>query len=143
MLESDIDAMEEDVVAACRPAAQAGAELLYHGVLRNLIGRHVTGKLAEAVYQAYAGHESTPERAVYEVSWNPRKAPHGHLVENGYIQKYAVFLGKDGKWHTNKKKPLKTPKQVAAVAFVRSAQSLFPLAQAAMEDKLLELLNDV
>lgn len=42
-----------------------------------------TGKLRDAIYRTLSRDNTTPGRAVYHVSWNKRKAPHGHLVEFG------------------------------------------------------------
>lgn len=137
-----IVAMEEDVERAVRPAAQAGAEVLYRAVLGNVhrLGT-VTGNLAASIYQAYVKKESGQGQATYDISWNHRKAPHGHLLEDGFIQKYKVYLGKDGRWYTNKKAPLPTPVQRPAKAFVRSAAAYLPAAEAAMEAKFFELVG--
>mgnify|MGYP003587059508 FL=1 len=77
-----------------RPAAQAAAQVLYDEVLQRVpvakrdktlkSGRVIKpGALKAAIYQAYSGDQSTPSRATYHISWNAKKAPHGHLVENG------------------------------------------------------------
>jgi hypothetical protein len=141
-LNASIGAMEEDVEAAARPAAQAGAEVLYRAVQRNVqaLGS-VTGNLQAAIYQAYVERESGPGHAKYDISWNHRKAPHGHLLENGFIQKYKAYVGSDGHWYTNKKAPLPTPIQRPAKAFVRSAAALIPEAEAAMEAKFFEAVG--
>lgn len=137
-----VGALEEQVEAAARPVAQAGAEVLYRAVMRNVnaLGK-VTGNFAASIYQAYAKNESGPGHAVYDISWNHRKAPHGHLIEDGFIQKFKVYLGKDGKWYTNKKAPLPAPVQRAAKAPVRRAASAIPEAEAAMEAKFYELVG--
>lgn len=141
-LDDAVDAMDERLQANVRPAAQAGAQVLYDGVQRNVaaLGRK-TGKLAQAIYQAYSRDQSRDGLAVYHVSWNARKAPHGHLVEFGHIQKFKVYLGKDGRWYTNKHAPLPTPVQVAAKPFLRPAAALFPVAQDAMQKRLLERIE--
>lgn len=66
--------------AAVRPAAQAGAQVYYDEVERRVPVD--SGELKNALYQAYAD-ESTPQRAVYRISWNKKKAFHGHFIENG------------------------------------------------------------
>jgi HK97 gp10 family phage protein len=139
-----IGALEEDVRAAARPAAQAGAEVLYQAVMQNVnaLGRQ-SGNLASSIYQAYSTHDSKDGKHVYHVSWNPRKAPHAHLVEFGHIQKFKVYLGKDGRWYTNKKAPLPSPIQRAAKPFMRSAMAQFPRAQAAMEERFFQELGHV
>ncbi len=138
----DIDAMEAQIEKAARPAAQAGAEVLYRAVLRNVqsIGK-VSGNLERAIYQVYSKRDSVGGVAAYEVSWNFRKAPHGHLLESGFIQKYEVYLGRDGKWYTNKKAPLTTPVQRPAKAFVRRAAAQLPQAIEAMEARLFERID--
>ena len=91
---------------AVRPAAQAAAEVIYRAVLKNVdaIGS-VSGNLHASIYQKFLDDQSGPGKAAYSVSWRTAKtggarAPHGHLIEYGYIQRYAVHLGDDGQWHT-------------------------------------------
>jgi hypothetical protein len=139
--------LKGDIEKAVRPAAQAAAQVMYRIVLGNVdaLGRK-TGNLRASIYQVFSEDKSkaTPggySRAVYHVSWNAKKAPHGHLVEYGHLQKYQVYLGKDGNWYTNKKAPLATPKQVAAHSFVRLAFQRQNEAAEAARAKLLELLT--
>lgn len=81
-LDSLSDAAEQDLI---RPAAQAAAQVFYEQVKRNVAGLgRVTGKLSDSIYQAYRDKESGHGKAVYHVSWNFTKAPHGHLVEYGH-----------------------------------------------------------
>lgn len=42
-----------------------------------------TGTLQSAIYRVYSPEKSTDQVKVYRVSWNNKKAPHGHLVEYG------------------------------------------------------------
>lgn len=159
-----IDGMTLDVEASARPASQAGAEVFYRQVKDNVaaIGR-VTGNLDSSIYQAYSANNSGKGRAVYHVSWNARKAPHGHLVEFGHIQRYKVFTGKDGHWYTairpgmkGKKAPsrkapqavkdayyipLDAPRQVAARPFIRPALAVAPQASAAAKKSLWAYLR--
>jgi hypothetical protein len=139
--------LKGDIHKAVRPAAQAAAEVLYRAVLTNVdaIGRK-TGNLRASIYQAFSEDKSKAvgdgySRAVYHVSWNAKKAPHGHLVEYGHIQKFKVYLGKDGRWYTNKKAPLATPKQVAARPFIRPAFNRQDEAVAAAKAKIYEILG--
>jgi len=140
-----ISELEEDIQAAVRPAAQAGAQVFYDAVVRNVnaLGKK-SGNLAGAIYQAYSEENSGPGKATYHISWNASKAPHGGLVEYGHIQRYAVNLAKDGKWYTlvkpsmrGKPKPKRNasqaekdayyilraggPRQIAAQPFIRPA----------------------
>lgn len=77
-----------------RPAAQAGAQVLYDEVLLRVpvatktitrkSGKVIPpGALKASIYQAFSEDNSGKTRATYHVSWNYRKAPHGHLVEFG------------------------------------------------------------
>jgi hypothetical protein len=138
--------LEGDIHRAVRPAAQAAADVLYKIVLQNVnaIG-YITGNLRSSIYQVFSEGNSVKagdgySRATYHVSWNAKKAPHGHLVEYGHIQKFRVYLGKDGKWYTNKRSPLPAPKQVGARPFIRPAFNRQDEAVAAAKAKLLELL---
>jgi HK97 gp10 family phage protein len=159
--------LEQDVQQAVRPAAQAGAEVIYQAALKNVdaIGR-VTGNLRSSIYQAYSPERSAPGKAVYSVSWNPRKAPHAGLVEYGHIQRYAVRLAEDGKFYTlvrpsmrGKPRPKRRasqaekdayyvlraggPVQIAAQPFMRPAANRQAEAAEAVKVKFFEVLNGV
>lgn len=99
-----------------RPAAQAGAQVLYEEVKRNAskLGR-VSGRLQNAIYQAFSPDNSSDKTATYHVSWRTKKgfiddngtkvelsrAPHGHLIEYGHLMPYRViFNKKTGKFVT-------------------------------------------
>jgi hypothetical protein len=101
-----LDGLAGDIEAAARPAAQAAAEVLYQAVIKNVqaIGS-VTGNLRNAIYQAFSPDQSAEGKAVYHVSWRTSgsggpRAPHGHLVEFGHLQRYASYIGSDGHWYT-------------------------------------------
>lgn len=161
-LDDLIDELGTAVEEAARPAAQAGAQVLYDEVKRNVsaLGKR-TGNLDRAVYQVFSKSESIGGVAAYHVSWNAAKAPHGHLVEFGHIQRYAAYVGKDGNWYTairpemrGKPRPKRRapqavkdayyvlrpggPAQIPAQSFVRKAESAFPAALEAMETELLK-----
>lgn len=96
-----VDELQEGCEVAVRPAAQAGAQVMYDLVKTNVAGLgRVTGNLASSIYQVYSRDNSGPLRAEYHVSWNYRKAPHGHLVEYGHVQRYVTYLDKRGQWKT-------------------------------------------
>ena len=139
-----VDALREDVAAALRPAAQAGAQLLYEQVKSNVaaIGSD-TGRLQSSIYQVFSQYKSTPNvSAEYHISWNGAEAPHGHLVEYGHTQRFQTVISKKtGKWITLKKKPLATPKQVPPRSFVRKATAQFPAALQAAETEFLQRLK--
>jgi len=158
-----LDDMGDRAEEAARPAAQAASQVLYDEVKRNVAAiPQKTGKLAQSIYQVFSVSNSGEGRATYHVSWNTRKAPHGHLVEFGHVQRYVSYIGKDGNWYTAKKpgatgrKPgrrasqgekdayylrLATPKQVRAIAFVRRAQIKFPAAAQAAADVLMRWIQ--
>lgn len=160
-LQQYLDQLSSAADEAVRPAAQAAAEVLYKRVQRNVeaLGR-VTGNLASSIYQAYSPENSRDgQRAQYNISWNHRKAPHGHLVEYGYLQRYRYYQDNQGRIRPmvrpgmeGKKPPgrrasaeakaayyvtLPTPRQVPGKAFVRNAASAMPEAYMAAEDELI------
>ena len=144
-LKTAIGGIERKLEAAIRPAAQAGAQVLVDAVQSNLsrIGQK-TGNLAGSIYQVYSRDNSDKYKVTYHISWNTKKAPHGHLLEFGYMQRWRVVMLPDGTFFTDKKHPLASPKQIAARPFVRPAASKLPLAVAAAQAKLAEVLgNDV
>lgn len=64
------------------------------------------GLLKASIYARKSDARSTDKQIVYSVTWNSRTAPHGHLVEFGYIQRYRVYFNrKTMRWVTDKKKP--------------------------------------
>ncbi|MGQ3051102.1 MAG: HK97 gp10 family phage protein [Roseateles sp.] len=160
-----LDALGVESLAAVRPAAQAGSQVLYDAVKANVARlRRKTGNLDNSIYQAYADTESSANRAVYRISWNKRKAPHGHLVEFGYFQRYEIARDARGRMFPmvrpemrDQPKPKKSapqsvkdayyvlrsggPKQIPAKAFVRGAASKAGLAQDAMRDRFFAELK--
>lgn len=119
-LMAEFDQLGVDALELVRPAAQAGAQVYYDEVLRRVPvatephkrkgGRVIApGALKRSIYQAFSTDHSNDQVATYHVSWNARKAPHGHLIENGH---WTRKVGKHG--------PLK-PKWVPAYPFIRSS----------------------
>ena len=139
--ESDMEQLADRAEKAARPAAQAGAQVIYERVKVNVaaLGRK-TGNLNSSIYQAYSANNSNESKAVYHVSWNATKAPHGHLVEWGYIKRWQSIMI-NGKWVTLKNRPLATPVQVPGKAFMRRAKDAIPIAEEAMRAKFLEVLH--
>jgi HK97 gp10 family phage protein len=88
-----LDKLQAGANEQVRPAAQAGAQVLYDEVLlrvpvsksvRKYKGKTYTpGGLKASIYQVFSQDNSADGRATYHVSWNYKKAPHGHLVEYG------------------------------------------------------------
>jgi hypothetical protein len=138
-----IDGMESEVQAALRPAAQAGAQVLYDAVLTNVRSMHkVTGNLERSIYQVFSARNSGPMVAAYRVSWNGNKAPHGHLVEYGHLQRYEItYDPKTRRFTTHKDRPLPVPKHVAAHPFIRPAASRLPAAVDAAKAELYQRLT--
>lgn len=139
--ESEMEQLADRAEKAARPAAQAGAQVLYERVKVNVaaLGRK-TGNLNSSIYQAYSANNSDEGKATYHVSWNATKAPHGHLVEWGYIKRWQSIMI-NGKWVTLKNRPLATPVQVPGKAFMRRAKDAIPMAEEAMRAKFLEVLH--
>ena len=139
--ERDMEALAERAEKAARPAAQAGAQVIYERVKANVaaLGRK-TGNLDSAIYQAFSANNSGEGKATYHVSWNATKAPHGHLVEWGYIKRWQSIMI-NGKWVTLKNRPLATPVQVPGKAFMRRATDAIPMAEEAMRVTFLERMN--
>jgi hypothetical protein len=90
-----------------------------------------TGRLASSIYLAFREGKSNEARVVYSISWNGRKAPHGHLQEFGHWQPYRVMRRPDGTYFTDKTQPLAQPKWVPAHPFLRPAMAAFPRALSA------------
>lgn len=165
--EAGLDAMLEGIAEGVRPAAQAGAQVIYDRVQANVaaIGK-VTGNLSGSIYQAWSKDKSGRFQQTYHVSYRTKitglpRAPHGHLVEYGHIQRYVVRQRRDGSWYTairpemrGKPKPTtkaerdayyillpEGPKQVKAQPFMRPAVVVYPQAVEAMKQRWYEELR--
>jgi hypothetical protein len=98
------------VAEAVRPAAQAAAQVFYDEVRSNVdrLRRHTArtkgskapGVLKDSIYQVFSKDNSGRMVSEYHVSWNHRKAPHGHLIEYGHMQPYQYYIDKQGNFHT-------------------------------------------
>ena len=117
-----VEGLEQAVANGLRPAAQAGAQVFYDEakiraakkVKGGVPNSKSTGLLVRSIYQKYMKDESVEgKRAIYKISWRTggKKdkdgagpplpfAPHGHLIEFGWVQRYAVYTDKAGMWHT-------------------------------------------
>lgn len=158
-----LDGFSDQVQEALRPVAAAGAKVLYDRVKLNVAGLgRVTGNLDSSIYRVLSESNSTANSIVYHVSWNHRKAPHGHLVEYGYMRRYEYYQNNQGQVRVKvrpgmegKKKPgrrasaaqkaayyvtLPTPVFVPGKAFVRSAVSAMDDAYRAAEDEMYRRL---
>jgi HK97 gp10 family phage protein len=61
----------------------AMAKVTYDEVRLNTEKNKKTGLLQSAIYRVYSPEKSTDDQKTYRVSWNKKKAPHGHLIEFG------------------------------------------------------------
>lgn len=103
-------ATAEVLNAATRPAAQAGAQIIYdrarqlapisekphmfHGT-HGVYGPYQPGNLRDAIYQVFSNDNSYRDVSVYHVSWNANKAPYGAMVELGTSHSPAEsFIGR-------------------------------------------------
>jgi tetrahydromethanopterin S-methyltransferase subunit B len=158
--------LADGAAQAVRPAAQAGAQVLYDKVRDNVDRiKTVSGNLKNSIYQVYSKSLSVDgRRAVYEISWNYKKAPHGVLVEFGHMVRYVYFLDAKGVWRPKVRPerqgepppkrrasravkdayyvPLAAPFKTTPQPFIRNAIPSFPDARAAMVASLMRAMND-
>lgn len=126
-------------VSLARSMAVAGGEVL-RDEAKTRINPH-NGVLANAIYLAFRDKHSTEREVQYAVTWNKSKAPHGHLIEFGHWQIYAVVRKPDGTFVTDKRRKLSTPKWVPAYPFLRPAyEAASQRARAAMVERGRERL---
>ncbi|WP_275760835.1 HK97 gp10 family phage protein [Ralstonia pseudosolanacearum] len=128
------DDIEEHVV---RSVAHAGALVFYEEartlapVYRGTEKKGVRpGQLREAIYRAFADQQSTAGQAVYRISWNAKKAPHGHLIENGHWLVRKV---------NGKKERLRW---VPPHSFIRRAFDRAPAALEAMRERAVQKMAE-
>ncbi|QIL72320.1 hypothetical protein G7048_19350 [Diaphorobacter sp. HDW4B] len=89
---------------ATRPAAQAGAQVIYERARLNApispkahyfyirgkkYGPYAPGNLRDSIYQVYAKSKSYADRATYHISFNKDKAPYGFVYEYGNSKRGA------------------------------------------------------
>ena len=95
---------------ATRPAAQAGAQIVYERAKQlapvsdaphmfqiegRKYGPFPPGNLRDSIYQAFSKDNSAADVSVYHVSWNATKAPYGAMVEVGTSRAPAQsFIGR-------------------------------------------------
>lgn len=105
-----LDGITKATQEAVRPAAQAGAQVLYERVRQEapvskaahnfhiegrVYGPFKPGSLRDSVYQVYAQGKSNKRKATYEVSFNHSEAPYGFMVLRGTSQLPANdFIGR-------------------------------------------------
>lgn len=94
----DLQATAEQLNKATRPAAQAGAQIIYDRARKlapvsaeshmfygshAVYGPYKPGTLRDSIYQAFSKDNSFKDVSTYHVSWNADKAPYGAMVEFG------------------------------------------------------------
>lgn len=79
------------------------------------------GVLKAAIYLAFRDGKSNEREVRYSVTWNSKRAPHGHLLEFGYWQIYRILKLPGGRFVTDLSTRLPSPKHVAAKPFLRPA----------------------
>lgn len=106
----ELKATADALNKATRPAAQAGAQIIYDRA-RLLVpvsqaahmfygenavyGPYKPGTLRDAIYQVFSKDNSFRDVSTYHVSWNADKAPYGAMVEFGTSKAPAhSFIGK-------------------------------------------------
>ena len=101
-LDSLLDSLGSAASEVVRPAAHAGAFVLYTRakllapvfaggpkfIKRSKSGKSggywiKPGQLRDSIYRVYSKDNSGDGVATYHISWNHKKAPHGHWMENG------------------------------------------------------------
>lgn len=101
-LNAGLDRITKAAEEAVKPAAHAGAEVLYFEArLRCPVSAEAhyfygknskktgvryyfePGNLRNAIYRVYSKDNSGKSRATYHISWNHTKAPYGFMVERG------------------------------------------------------------
>lgn len=105
-------------VSLARSMAVAGGEVI-RDEAKLRASRGNSGKLAQAIYLAFRDARSTDDHIEYSVTWNKRKAPHGHLPEFGYWQPFVVV--KIGGSFVTTDRRLTQPKWIPAIPFLRPA----------------------
>lgn len=84
--------------AATRPAAQAGAQIIYERarieapvsadshyfyIRGKKYGPYAPGTLRDSIYQVFSKDNSFKDVSTYHISFNKDKAPYGFIVHNG------------------------------------------------------------
>lgn len=103
-------ATTDELQKATRPAAQAGAQIIYDAARLNapvskkphkfygthkVYGPYSPGNLRDSIYQVFSKDNSYKDVSTYHISWNADKAPYGAMVEFGTSKSPArSFIGK-------------------------------------------------
>ena len=97
-LKTELQATADKLNKATRPAAQAGADVVYQRAKQlapvsskshkfygtnQVYGPYSPGNLRDSIYQVFSRDNSYKDVSTYHVSWNADKAPYGAMVEFG------------------------------------------------------------
>lgn len=77
-----LDKLKEQIQEEVAMSGVAAMALVLYEEVRQRVPVK-TGLLKEAIYRTYSKDQSTGTLKTYHISWNHKKAPHGHLVEFG------------------------------------------------------------
>lgn len=96
--------------AATRPAAQAGAQIIYERarleapvsdkshyfyIRGKKYGPYAPGNLRDSIYQVFSNDNSYKDVSTYHISFNKSEAPYGFIVHNGASDRTAhPFISK-------------------------------------------------
>lgn len=105
----ELRATAEVLNRATRPAAQAGAQIIYDRAKQlapvserahmfkiegRTYGPFAPGNLRDSIYQVFSKDNSYKDTSTYHISWNADKAPYGFAVERGTSHSAAIsFIG--------------------------------------------------
>lgn len=105
-----LQATTNELQKATRPAAQAGAQIIYDAARLNapvskrphkfygthkVYGPYAPGNLRDSIYQVFSNSNSYKDVSTYHISWNADKAPYGAMVEFGTSKAPAhSFIGR-------------------------------------------------
>lgn len=105
-----LQATTNELQKATRPAAQAGAQIIYDAARLNapvskrphkfygthkVYGPYAPGNMRDSIYQVFSKTNSYKDVSTYHISWNADKAPYGAMVEFGTSKSPArSFIGK-------------------------------------------------
>jgi HK97 gp10 family phage protein len=83
-LEGSLDRFEKAVQEKVLFSGVAAmAQVVYDEAKGNAERNKKSGLLHSAIYRVYSPEKSGDAVKTYRVSWNKKKAPHGHLIEFG------------------------------------------------------------